>query len=284
MAIVQLFANPASGSYSAPTIAAIRAAFEALGAEVRLVHSTRERPEIDADATHVVIAAGDGTVRHVASAAARGGQDVVLGIYPIGTINLLAMEGDYPADPAAFARHMLHGTSRRMHYPVRIEGDDYFFACASVGPDSSAIARLSMPLKRRIGRLAYLAAFCGTLRGWRRETMLLDADGERITCEAFYVAKGRHFAGRWTFAPSAGVEQPLLHVVALAQARRRDFAAFAWALFRGADPAVLKGVRRVTCRTLSATSAYPAPFQADGDIVARLPVTMMVCEECICFR
>src|SRR5690606_19476787 len=144
-----------------------------------------------------------------------------LSIYPAGTINLLAREAGYPTDPETFARLVLSGEPRRLHYPVML-GDGYFFACAGVGPDSFAVEQVSTRLKRRIGRLAYLAAFVRLLWRWPRHAIRLEAEGRTVECEAFYVAKGRYYAGGWSFAQQARVHDPVLHVVALPTARRRD--------------------------------------------------------------
>ncbi|HEY0269444.1 MAG TPA: diacylglycerol kinase family protein [Sphingomonas sp.] len=268
---VQLFHNPASGSYSAATIAALAAAFTARGATVLPGCSSDGPPTLDERVTHVCIAAGDGTVRHIGAAVAASGQAPILGIYPAGTVNLLAMEGEYPRDPARFADRLLYGETVRFHYPVAIDGKELFFASASAGPDSAAIARVSARLKRVIGRLAYVVAFLGVLRCWRRPRIRLEADRRRIDCEAFYLAKGHFFAGRWTFAPQTRVDIPTLRLVALTTARRRDFARFVWALLRGIDPATLPGIVACDCTTLTASGEAGVVVQADGDIVATLP-------------
>jgi diacylglycerol kinase (ATP) len=282
-AVVQLFFNPASGSYSPRRLKALTHALEAAGAEVVLTTSIDEVPSIVADATHICIAAGDGTVRHVASALARCGRPLPIAIYPSGTVNLLAMEGAYSTDPATFADHLLKSDSVRHHHPVAI-GDDYFFACAGAGPDGVAIARLSSRLKRVIGRLAYVAAFLGVLRDWPRPRIMLEANGKAFACEAFYVAKGRYFAGRWSFAPQARVSDGLLHVVALKTARRRDYAAFIWTMLRGRDPGQIAGVISFTCKAVQATANSAVPFQSDGDIVGALPVTLTLGDTPLIFR
>jgi diacylglycerol kinase family enzyme len=208
---------------------------------------------------------------------ARTGHPVALSIYPAGTINLLAREAGYPSDPGGFARLVLASEPRRRHYPVAI-GDGYFFACAGVGPDSFAVARVSSRLKRVIGRLAYGAAFLGVLLNWPRPRITLESNEGETDCEAFYVAKGRYYAGRWSFAPNARLDEPLLHVVALRRARRRDYARFVWILLRGGDVAALSNVAILTCTSLHATADSSLPIQADGDIVGELPATMTVGE------
>jgi diacylglycerol kinase (ATP) len=280
--VVQLFSNPRAGAHSARRLRALAAAFEARGAKVLRCETNDGTPRIAAEATHVCVAAGDGTVRHVAGAVARAGHAVTLSIYPAGTINLLAREAGYPAHPGEFADLVLKSEPGRPHYPVAI-GDGYFFACAGVGPDSLAVAGVSSPLKRRIGRLAYGASLARLAWHWPRPRIVLEADGRRVECEAFYVAKGRYYAGPWSFAPAARVDQPVLHVVALPQARRRDYARFVLGLMLGWEPERQGSVEVFTCTTLSATADAALPIQADGDVVGELPVTMTVGETPVMF-
>jgi hypothetical protein len=65
---------------------------------------------------------------------------------------------------------------------------------------------------------------------------------------------------------------PLLHGVALTRARRRDYARFVWALFRGKSVENVPGTVAFTGTSVTAEGAGALPVQADGDIVATLPV------------
>lgn len=280
--VVQLFSNPASGGYRARRLRALVQALEARGATVHHATSREGLPVIRDDATHVVVAAGDGTVRHVAGAVAQSGRALALSIYPAGTINLLAREAGYPRRADEFARLVLEAEPQRRHYGVSI-GEGFFFACAGVGPDSHAVASVSPGLKRAIGRLAYAAAFLALLPRWPRHSIALECDGRAFMCEAFYVAKGRYYAGSWSFAPAARLDEPLMHVVALRTARRRDYLRFVLALLGGDDVASLANVEITTCTSLSATGDGPLPIQADGDIVGTLPATMTLSEEPLIF-
>jgi len=280
--VVQLFSNPAAGRYKARRLRALVRALEARGATVHRSESREGTPVIRDDATHVCVAAGDGTVRHVAGAVARSGRPLALSIYPAGTINLLAREAGYPRRADDFARLVLAADPQRRHYPVSI-ADGYFFACAGVGPDSFAVASVSPGVKRAIGRLAYAAAFLALLPRWPRHRIALECDGRPIACEAFYVAKGRYYAGSWSFAPTARLDEPLMHVVALTTARRRDYLRFVLALLGRDDVSKLANVRIATCTSLRATADSALPLQADGDIVGTLPATMTLGEEPLIF-
>jgi diacylglycerol kinase family enzyme len=154
------------------------------------------------------------------------------------------------------------------------------FTCASVGPDSAAVAALDPRLKRIIGRAAYGVAFLHVLIRWPRPRLRLQANGETIDCEAVYIAKGLYYAGPWSFAPHAAADDPFLHVVVLRRARRRDFARFMWALLMhrkdlSGDPNLV----RFSCDALTIAGDGAPPLQADGDIVTTLPVDLKIAAE-----
>jgi len=281
---VQLIYNRSAGGHCPRRLAALRAGLESRGARVILTECGPGLDvEVGAEASHVCAVGGDGTLRHVALALARCGRALPLSLYPAGTVNLLHRERPFATDPDGHALRLLGEAEGGRLHPATVD-DSLFLACASVGPDSRAVAEVSLGLKKRIGKLAYAVAFARILFDWRRTPIRLAWDGGETVCEAFYVAKGRYFAGPWSFAPDASVEEPLLHVVALARARRRDFARFALALWRGKPVGALPGVATFTCTALDAEADEPLPLQADGDPVATLPVRIALHETPLTLR
>ena len=282
--IVQLIYNPTAGRHCAKRLDALRLGFEAGGARVILSESAPGLTlSIHEEAGHVCAIGGDGTVRHVALALARSGRALPLSAYPGGTVNLLHREFTAPAEPATYAARALSGEAGCLHYAAEIN-DTLFLACASAGPDSRAVAAVTPALKHRLGKLAYAVAFLRELLRWERPSIRLVCDGRDIRCEAFYVAKGRYYAGPWSFAPEACRTAPLLHVVALQRARRRDYARFLWALLRGKAIGGVAGAVAFTCTEVTAEADRPFPLQADGDIVAALPVRIGLRAEPFTFR
>lgn len=282
-AVVQLFANPLSGTYSPRRIAALRAGFEAAGAEViESETSAANPPQIDVRATHVCVAGGDGSVRHVARALVGGGHQVPLAHYPLGTINLLAREAGYHPNPQRFAARFLSTGERRRHYTGAL-AEEMFLCCASAGPECAAIRGYSPALKRRFGRLAYGVSLLRALRGWERHKLTVTADGHAVECEAVYIAKGRFFAGPFSFAPAARLTDELLHVVTLGTARRRDYLLFLLDLLLRRDPGKRERNRSFTARELAIDGPAHVEVQADGDLVASLPLTATASAEPIEF-
>jgi diacylglycerol kinase family enzyme len=281
---VQLFYNPTAGGHCQRRITALHAGFEGRGARVILSEcSPGHAITVSDEASHVCAVGGDGTLRYVASALARCGRALPLSIYPAGTVNLLHRERPFPIDPHGHALRLLGEEAAAFIQPASVNGS-LFLACASVGPDSRAVAEVSLKLKARIGKLAYAVAFCRILLDWRREPIRLAWDGGDLVCEAFYVAKGRYFAGPWSFAPAASVAEPLLHVVALTTAGRRDFARFAWALWRRRPMSGVAGVVAFNCLALAAEAEAPLPLQADGDSLGTLPAAFALHETRLALR
>jgi diacylglycerol kinase family enzyme len=79
------------------------------------------------------------------------------------------------------------------------------------------------------------------------------------------------------------VQDPVLHVVALKKARRRDYLRFVAALAAHRDAARSDNVEAFTCSALRAEAAEPLPIQADGDIVGTLPTEFAVSETALTF-
>jgi len=267
--LVQIVYNPASGGYAPDRIEALREAFERRGARALLSPTGRDPIAIAAEADRLCVAGGDGTVRHAAQAVRRAGRPIAITISPSGTVNLLSREIGGDSAPDALAARLL-GAGHRPCYGVTLD-DTLFLACASVSPEAWAVASVSVALKQRIGRFAYAAALLPFLRRWPRVPIRLDVDGRGIACEAFYVAKGRYFAGRWILSPHAGIGEKTMQLVILKTARRQDMARFWGRLLLRRPVDDLPFVETIACAAFSASAATPLVVQADGDIAAMLP-------------
>lgn len=271
---VQIICNPRSGSFSASRARRLGRAYAAAGYEPVFTESSPDQafepmPGFD----RICISGGDGTVRHVLARLADEPHVPTIDVHPGGTINLIARERGMPREPKAFVEKALAQRDQRLH-PVTIN-DMRFMACASIGPDARAVANVSPGLKRLIGRSAYGVSLLGTFLSWKRpQIRVRTADGV-FDCEAIYIANGRYFAGPWSFAPDARLDDPLLHVVALKTARRRDYVSFMIAVLMGRAHR-LSNVRFSATGGVVLLAEDQHPIQADGDIVAHLPADIKV--------
>ncbi len=270
---LDLVYNPVAGSFRQWRLDALIAAFEARGAIVTALSTTRHGVRLSGSAELVCVHGGDGTLRDTVQALGERAGEVPLCIAPAGTINLVARELGYARDPSKLAEQVCAAWTRGregwVRAPLYMLGDLPVVSCLSIGPDSHAVARVSGALKRRIGRLAYAVAMLRVLREWPRHTMVISgelANGMPFECEAaaVIVSHGALFAGPFRLSPNAALAADSVELIVLKRPSRRGIAVFTAAAFAGwpldrLGLATFRSVRRVTF------DRHVSPVQVDGD-------------------
>lgn len=288
---LDLVYNPASGSFRGKRLHALRDALERAGFSPRLVATTPDGVTIAPDAQLVCVHGGDGAVRMAAQSLGERLATVPLAIAPAGTINLLARELGYAANPRRFAAQLAGawqaGERCWLRSPVLTCNGQPVLACLSIGPDSCAVAGVSLALKSRIGRLAYPIAALSQLRRWPRAGISVQAklaDGSMIdaSAEAVFIARGRFYAGPFSLSPAARLDAPGFELVLLEKAGRRRSLAFALAVAAGLSP-VRFGLARIYSAGEVRLDGGAMPAQIDGDAIAPGPLTLKMSGYCARF-
>lgn len=263
--------NPIAGLDGRRLVHEVTAGLRQLGAEVtRFDGPPEELPAVLRDhaaTTDAVIAAGgDGTIR--ALAAQLDPYGLPLGVVPMGTGNVLAHEIGLPASAVGLADLLLHGPVRTFE-GGRANGEP-FFLMAGVGFDGEVVSHLDTPLKRRIGKAAYLMPFLKTLRS--ASAMLdVDVDGTPHQAKWIVAANGRRYGGAFIIAPQAGIERPGLIAVLIKNASQFGLLRQLLALGIGRlDRA--RGVEMIPCMRITVRSAGPVASQIDGDPFVATPL------------
>lgn len=237
----------------------------------------RDAPRADL----ICVCGGDGTAQLVIAQQADPAALPPIAIYPTGTINLLARELGYPADPAKFAAR-LEQARDPLSVPLAAINGRSFLCCISVGADAHAVAALSEGLKARIGRLAYVAAMAQVLLRWRRHPIEVEHDAGCFTAEAIFILRGRYYAGPWTLDHAASLAEDHMRILALPTARRRDVARVALhALLGGKRPAAHWHV--VAAKRLTVRGAEAVAVQIDGDHAGTTPLEIAMTEHAVRF-
>ena len=100
-------------------------------------------------------------------------------------------------------------------------------------------------------------------------------DGEDVVARSILFANGKYYAGGMTWASAANIELSALEVGIFARAGRLRLPLYAFGLIAGR----LYQMRDVSIRTATKIHLLGPPnepVQADGDIVAHLPVRISV--------
>ena len=133
------------------------------------------------------------------------GSTVSLGVIPIGTANVLAHELSLPFAPAAVAKALAFGRTLPLWPGIACGagGERPFVQMLGVGLDAQVVHRLSPPLKRAIGRGAYVVQTLRELARYDYAPVRVLIDGVAAEAGSVIVSKGRFYGGRFTLAPSA---------------------------------------------------------------------------------
>jgi len=231
----------------------------------------------------VVAAGGDGTINEVINglvgrpgAAGAGAAPALppLAVLPLGTANVLAAELGLDLVPAHIARTIAQGPAQ----PVSLgrasaaAGESRVFSLmAGAGFDARVVAGIDLRTKRLLGKGAYLLEGLSQMCRRKPPPLQVTVDGNAYEAASVVVSNARFYGGRYLLAPDARLEDPLLHVCLFRHGDLRYILRYAVALQRG----VLQresGFRIVTGRDIRIEGDAGAPLQADGDIIARLPV------------
>lgn len=224
----------------------------------------------------VVAAGGDGTINEAVNGLAGGG--LPLALLPLGTANVLAIEIGLDLTPRVLARTILHGTPSKVCLG-RVRGaagqSRLFATVAGAGADAHAVAHVDLVGKKLLGTGAYYAEMARQLLVFPFPTYRIEVDGSRYEAASVVVSNGRHYAGRYVLAPEADITEPSFQVCLFERGGR--LAALRYVLAMQLDRLTEEpDYRIVTGRKVRVEGPAGDPVQADGDIVAALPVDIEV--------
>ena len=222
----------------------------------------------------VVAAGGDGTIAEVVGGLS--GSAARLGVIPLGTANVLAWELGLPFSPMAVASALAFGRTRTLWPGVAStpEGARVFVQMLGVGLDAQVVHRLSLPLKRAVGRAAYVAQTVRELARYEFAPLRVRLDGQDVAAASVIVSKGRLYGGRYTLAPCARPGEPGFTVALFDRAGPMSALLYGVALPLNLLPRApgLRLVRAARVEILGDEGARTSPAQADGDPAGCTPV------------
>lgn len=232
--------------------------------------------EAAAAGTRLVVAAGgDGTIGDVANGLR--GTSTRLGVIPLGSANVLAHELGLPFAPREVAASLAFGRTRLV-WPglMQVAGaaaPKLFVQMVGVGFDAQVVHAIWPPMKRALGKAAYVVQGVREVARYRFAPITVALDGG-AACEvgSVIVTKGRFYGGRHVLAPGATPSEPGFTVALF------DRSGPHWALMYGAALPIgllrhMPGLRLVRADQVAVRTEH-APAQADGDAAGCAPVTV----------
>lgn len=224
--------------------------------------------------TKIVAAGGDGTIHEVVNGLA--GSGATLGLLPIGTINVFAMELGLPSSNLDLCWNIIEGTNTRL-VDLPSANDKYFVQLAGVGLDAQVVKETSVNLKRNFGPLSYLisAAQIAT----RKPPRLVIESEEASATEGSFVliGNGRRYGGPFPFFKQAVIDDGLLDVILFKQLGYLDIIRYLQDVFFSSEIRTPE-VDYFQTRRIRITSEQDVPVELDGELVGNCPVEFQMRE------
>ena len=245
------------------------------------------RRAIELGMDRIVVAGGDGTLRSVVEAVAE--HDVVIGILPIGTGNILARNLKLPINNLESCAHR---SLSKSEYQIDLgiakvfdtDGNPhqfYFTGIAGLGMDARLMAATDKKRKRQIGWIAYLEASLKflPLRFERFEVVIDDQPPRVLKSYSLLVGNAGWLPGAISMMPDARLDDSRLDMAAIGPRKIWNWVDFigriTWQNFvvrplalgrRWLDAtANVKTLENFKGMRISLTPSSPAPLQIDGD-------------------
>jgi len=169
-----------------------------------------------ADGAQLILAAGgDGTINEVAEGVTFS--DVPLGILPAGTANVLANEMGLGSSIERAAASLQDCVPTRISVGRLqcVNGSEHtrlFLLMAGIGLDAKIVYNLSLPLKARLGKLAYwIGGF--SMVGRNLDEFEVIVEGRRVNCAFALISKVRNYGGDLEIAQSTSLLDDRFEVV-----------------------------------------------------------------------
>ncbi len=219
----------------------------------------------------IVAAGGDGTINEVVNGI--GTAPVTLGILPMGTVNVMAMELGLPFNLVA-AWKVIRGGHVRM-IDVASANGHLFVQMAGVGLDAQIVERNNRQIKQVLGPLSYLLT--ATQVAAEKPPRLRVSSDSHATVEGSFVlvGNGRLYGGPFTLFKEADMQDGLLDVYVFRYMNYLHLMRY----FRGTlfgSLAKFSDVEAFKARRVRVEANRHVPLEADGELVGHAPVEFSI--------
>lgn len=225
----------------------------------------------------IVAAGGDGTVHEIVNGLA--GSDVVLGLLPIGTVNVFALELGLPAHNLELCWDVIQGDNMRLVDLPSANGR-CFVQLGGVGLDAQVVKETSLAFKRSFGPLSYLISAAQIAA---REPPKLAIESENAAVEEgclVLIGNGRLYGGPFPFFKHALVDDGLFDVVVFKRLGYLEIIKYLQDVVFSSDIRVPE-IEYFQTRGLRITSEQDVPVELDGELAGNCPVEFRIQEKAL---
>ena len=237
------------------------------------------REAVDEGFTTLIAAGGDGTINEVVNGlvAARN-PEVRLGILPVGTMNVFAVELGIPLNSLEKAWEVIvKDHVRHLDLPVCTTAEESrcFVQLAGVGLDAEVVRRTTRESKKALGPLSYLLSLA-QVAGVKPPPVTLESEDGTVRTGSFVlIGNGRFYGGPFKMFRQGSHCDGLIDVLVFRNQSPWDLLRYMHAILIG-QHAELGDVEYFQTTSLSLHSESPVPYELDGEMAGYLPLSLRV--------
>ncbi|MBF0542021.1 MAG: diacylglycerol kinase family lipid kinase [Nitrospirae bacterium] len=267
-----LIANPIAGKHAQDKIHTFQGLLLEHGIETELFLTGkrgdakyRAKAGVSEQRPMIIAAGGDGTINEVINGMVHS--TVPLGIIPLGTTNVLAIELDIETIKKALD-NIINGSPNDVSLGrIKLENQDeiFFILMAGIGFDGRAVYGMDEGLKGISGKGAYILS---GLKCFFKPQIKLDfiVDGTRYLGYSGIVSNASSYGGRFKIAPDANIKVPHLYVNIFEKQGRINLLRYLYGIISGSHTRYID-VRYLICKEIRIEGNEH--IQIDGDYLGK---------------
>jgi diacylglycerol kinase (ATP) len=235
------------------------------------------RRAVEEGFTRIVAAGGDGTVNQVANGVAGGG--AALGVLPMGTVNVFAMELGLPLHNLQLCWHIIEDANVRL-VDLPSANEKCFVQLAGVGLDAQVVKETSIAFKRSFGPLSYLIS-AAQIAARQPPKLFIESENTSVGEGSFVlIGNGRLYGGPFPFFKQAIIDDGLLDVVVFKRLGYLEIIKYLQNVVFSSDINVPE-IEYFQTRQLRITSEQDVPLELDGELAGNCPVDFQIREKAL---
>jgi diacylglycerol kinase (ATP) len=230
------------------------------------------RSAVEAGFKRVVAAGGDGTVSQVANGLS--GSNAMLGVLPMGTVNVFAMELGLPSHNLQRCWDIIKGTNVRLVDLPSANGK-YFVQLGGVGLDAQVVKETSLAFKRSFGPLSYLIS-AAHIAARQPPKLVIESEHTPVEEGSFVlIGNGRLYGGPFPFFKHAIINDGLFDVVVFKRLGYLEIVKYLQDVVFSSDINAPE-IEYFQTRQLRITSEQDVPLELDGELAGNCPVDFRI--------
>jgi diacylglycerol kinase (ATP) len=235
------------------------------------------RRAVEEGFTRIVAAGGDGTVSQAANGLT--GSNATLGVLPMGSVNVFAMELGLPLLNLRRCWDIIEDNNVRLVDLPSANGK-YFVQLAGVGLDAQVVKETSLAFKRSFGPLSYLIS-AAQIAARQPPKLFIESEHSPVEEGSFVlIGNGRLYGGPFPFFKHATIDDGLFDVVVFKRLGYLEIIKYLQDVVFSSDIKAPE-IEYFQTRQLRITSEQDVPLELDGELAGNCPVDFRIQERAL---